>query len=55
MDKENGKSSDNGSNSSKLSNQTDPAALLDAASLFGGMYFTISGALVSGFLYFVFI
>lgn len=38
MDRENGKSSDNGSNSSKLSNQTDPAALLDAASLFGGTY-----------------
>lgn len=38
MDKENGKSSENGSSSSKLSNPTDPAALLDAASLFGGKY-----------------
>lgn len=38
MDKENGKGSENGS-SSKLSNAPDPAALLDAASLFGGKTF----------------
>lgn len=35
MDKENGKSSEGGSGSSKLSNPPDPTALLDAASLFG--------------------
>ncbi|KAK9720743.1 hypothetical protein QE152_g21907 [Popillia japonica] len=34
MDKENGKSSEGGSGSSKLSNPPDPTALLDAASLF---------------------
>nr|XP_022921301.1 bromodomain adjacent to zinc finger domain protein 2B isoform X3 [Onthophagus taurus] len=34
MDKENGKSSEGGTGSSKLSNPTDPTALLDAASLF---------------------
>lgn len=40
MDKENGKGSENGS-TSKLSSPPDPAALLDAASLFGGnIYYT---------------
>lgn len=38
MDKENGKGSEGSSGSSKLSNPADPAALLDAASLFGGKF-----------------
>lgn len=35
MDKENGKSSEGSSSSSKLSNPTDPTSLLDAANIFG--------------------
>lgn len=38
MDKENGKGSEGSSGSSKLSNPADPAALLDAASLFGAYW-----------------
>ncbi|XP_045483228.1 bromodomain adjacent to zinc finger domain protein 2B isoform X2 [Harmonia axyridis] len=38
MDKENGKSSEGNSSSNKLSNQSDPASLLDAASLFGAYW-----------------
>lgn len=36
MDKENGKGNESSSGSSKVSNVQDSAALLDAASLFGG-------------------
>ncbi|XP_044744368.1 bromodomain adjacent to zinc finger domain protein 2B isoform X1 [Coccinella septempunctata] len=38
MDKENGKSSEGNSGSNKHSNQSDPASLLDAASLFGAYW-----------------
>ncbi|XP_050306247.1 bromodomain adjacent to zinc finger domain protein 2B isoform X3 [Anthonomus grandis grandis] len=38
MDKENGKTSENSSGASKVSNVQDPAALLDAASLFGAYW-----------------
>ncbi|XP_018573491.1 bromodomain adjacent to zinc finger domain protein 2B isoform X3 [Anoplophora glabripennis] len=38
MDKENGKSNEGNSGSSKVSNSQDPASLLDAASLFGAYW-----------------
>ncbi|KAJ8924293.1 hypothetical protein NQ315_007086 [Exocentrus adspersus] len=38
MDKENGKNNEGNSGSSKVSNSQDPAALLDAASLFGAYW-----------------
>ncbi|KAK9884034.1 hypothetical protein WA026_004967 [Henosepilachna vigintioctopunctata] len=38
MDKENGKASESNSGSNKISNQSDPPSLLDAASLFGAYW-----------------
>lgn len=46
MDKENGKSNEGNSGSSKVSNSQDPTSLLDAASLFGGKCFCTSQGLI---------
>lgn len=47
MDKENGKANESSSSSSKVANVQDQAALLDAASLFGGEFSHFSGPVYS--------